>query len=547
MAEAGPFSAGRYGSRRVALVAAFLVALVSFLIYLPALRSTFVNWDDNLYIYQNPFVRTLDATFLRQAIFGFHASNWHPVTWLSHALDCALWGLNPLGHHLTSLLLHAVNAFLVVLLVVRLGSFPGWRSGAEGNAPAAGGRPVLVSAVLTGLLFGLHPLHVESVMWISERKDVLCALFFLLALCRYAAYAAAAGAGIAADSRFLRDRRYLGSLALFALALMSKPMAISLPAVLLVLDWCPFGRVRTWKALGNAAAEKLPFVLLSLPSAALTVLAQRSGAALVPLEEIPFAERSVVAVRSFGQYIGKMLLPIHLVPYYPYPQKAALFSVETLLLVTLAIGATAAAVVAAQRGRRLWLAAWGWYALTLAPVLGFVQVGRQAMADRYTYLPSLGPFLAAGAALAWTWGRVDALRMWRLAARGTGAATVVAVLLTLATLTVRQTAIWKDSVNLWSAVIGRVPVPLAFFFYNRAIAYRESGRVSEAIDDYGRAIALDPGDERTWVNRGLLYVQTGRPGPAAADFTAACALGNDFGCKAAQFYGTRAASGGNRP
>ena len=164
------------------------VALLTFLVYLPALRNEFVYWDDNLYIFENPFIRSLDATFFRRAFLGFPASNWHPLTWISHAVDYALWGMNPLGHHLTSIILHAINTALVILLAVKLLETARERSTRKGASSFLNDRTVLIAAGVTGLLFGIHPVHVESVAWVSERKDLLCALFFLLSIMAYTKY-----------------------------------------------------------------------------------------------------------------------------------------------------------------------------------------------------------------------------------------------------------------------------------------------------------------------------------------------------------------------
>lgn len=533
-------SPGGSRGRRAMLVTALLASVPALLAYLPTLGNGFVNWDDNLYVYRNPFVQRLDATFLRRALFDFTADNWHPVTWLSHAVDCALWGLNPRGHHLSSLVLHAVNTFLVTVTIARLGRLPGWRAGdLADDAEGAAGRPVLLASALAGLLFGLHPLHVESVAWVSERKDLLCAFFFLLALLAYAAYATAPGNRVPTGPRFPGNRHYLGAIGLFALALMSKPMAVSLPAILLVLDYCPFRRVRSWKTLRAAALEKLPFFLLSLLASAVTLLAQGKGGAIATLEEIPLAERWIVAVRSLGLYLAKIALPLDLGPFYPHPRGVELGSAASWAAGAVVAGATVAAVVAAQRRRRLWLAAWCWYVLILAPVLGIIQVGQQAMADRYAYLPSVAPLLIAGASLAWLWEWLGTRRRAGSAARAALAVAVAGALLALAALTVRQTRLWKDSITLWSAVIDREPAPPVLSFYNRALAYQESGRIPEALADYGKAIELDAADNRYFVNRGLLLAQTGRIGAAAADFEAACRLGDDFGCKAAQLYRSR--------
>jgi hypothetical protein len=208
------------------------VALLTLLVYLPALQNEFVDWDDNVYIFDNPYIRSLDMAFFKWAFWGFHAANWHPLTWASHALDYAVWGLNPLGHHLTSISLHALNTFLVVALVTRLLDAYNTKQ----NRPALNDRMVLIAAATTGLLFGLHPVHVESVAWVSERKDVLCALFFLLSLLSYLSY-------VSSNTQ----KTYLLSLGFFVLALLSKPMAVTLPVVLLILDWYPYGRIRSFK------------------------------------------------------------------------------------------------------------------------------------------------------------------------------------------------------------------------------------------------------------------------------------------------------------
>ena len=216
----------------VKYLSACAVGFVTFLVFLPTLQNDFINWDDSLYVYENPLIRSFDTQLLISAFGDFYAGFWHPLTWISHALDYAIWGLNPMGHHLTNNILHAINAFLVVILITRL------VEAASGSLKSSKGS--LVAAVTTGLLFGLHPLRVESVAWVAERKDLLCGLFYLLSIMAYTSYAA--------NKSY---RTYFISLGLFTLALMSKPMAVSLPVVLLILDWYPFRRIESIKSFWN--------------------------------------------------------------------------------------------------------------------------------------------------------------------------------------------------------------------------------------------------------------------------------------------------------
>jgi hypothetical protein len=247
-------------SKRRSLIAA-LIALFTFLVFLPALWNGFVNWDDQEYVYENSFIRAIDARLFRAAFLEFHSANWHPLTWISHALDYRMWGLNAAGHHLTSIVLHACNTFLVVLLVLRLVETAGNPS-QRGLPGFSSDRAILLTGGVTGLLFGLHPLHVESVAWISERKDLLCALFFLITLMTYMKYVGGLNAGNVQRhgvSRFFHTH-YLYAMGFYALALLSKPMAVSLPLVLLIVDWYPLNRISSLVTLKDVIIEKLPFL-----------------------------------------------------------------------------------------------------------------------------------------------------------------------------------------------------------------------------------------------------------------------------------------------
>ena len=564
---------------------ALAVSLATFLLYLGSLQNGFVAWDDNLYIYNNPFIRSFDAHLLSTAFSSFHSGNWHPLTWISHALDYAVWGLNPLGHHLTNNILHALNTFIVVLLVMKLLEAA---NRPQHNAPSApplnlrGGRGglnptfTLIAAGTTGLLFGLHPLHVESVAWVAERKDLLCAFFYLLSIIMYMKFAMSAPGSrfTIHDSRSARFLFY--ALCLFILALLSKPMAVSLPAVLLILDWHPLGRVRSLKTFLSALPEKLPFFALAAASSAVTLLAQKAGGALTLTEYVPVSSRLLVAIRSLVSYLGKMVMPLNLIPYYPYPRDVSFLSPDYLFPVAFVTAATVICAAAARKKQKLWLSVWGYYVATLLPVLGIIQVGGQSMADRYTYLPSLGPFLIAGVIAAATYKKLVSLDRLRPFLQFAGGITAAAVLVSLSYLTVQQISIWKNDVALWSHVIVKEQAPITLAYQNRGIAFSDMGRFNEAIADFtevinwepmmhpeayynrGRAyflvgrndaaiedfsttILLNPNSIGGYFNRAIAYLKTGQKDLAAADFRKACDMGDSDGCRALRTIESRPA------
>ncbi|MBF0505363.1 MAG: tetratricopeptide repeat protein [Nitrospirae bacterium] len=525
-----PFSnPGRLTNIKYYIAAA--VALITFVVYFSCLHSEFVMWDDDCYIYKNPHIHTLNLSFFRWASSAFYCANWHPLTWFSHALDYAVWGLNPLGHHLTNNILHAANTFIVVIVVAKL--LEAWQHSRQQNPPLQKARnskttdssslegSYLVAAAVTGLLFGLHPLHVESVAWVSERKDLLCAMFFLLSILAYTKYVSVAKEGDYPGA-FL-NRHYLLVAGLSALALLSKPMAVTLPGVFLILDCCPFNRIRSMKTFLSALLEKLPLIALSIISSVLTVLAQKAGGALQTFEIIPLSPRMLVAAESLLSYLWKMVLPVNLIPYYPYPRNISLFSAEYFLSVILVSGITAACIVMMKK-QRLWLAVWGYYVLTLLPVLGIVQVGGQAMADRYTYLPSLGPFIVAGLLAAWLWKK-SYLR------KGAGAGLVIAAAILIAGplsfLTYKQIAVWKNSLNLWSYIAGKEPEDAPLAHYNLGIVYRHLNMPDKAIEQYLTAIRLRPGYAEAHNNLGFVYKSLNMPDKAEEEFLTAVSLKPD--------------------
>ena len=505
---------------------AALVSLITFSVYLASLRNDFVIWDDDTYVFDNPYIRSFDLNLLKWAFFDFYAANWHPLTWISHALDYAVWGLAPMGHHLTNNILHAVNTFIVVLLVVRLlesrkaGKLAGWQ--ADKLTSSHDMNFTLIASATTGLLFGLHPIHVESVAWVSERKDLLCAFFFLLSVMMYTRYITPPASPPSLNLRGGRGS-YLISLAFFTLALLSKPMAVSLPLVLLILDWYPFERITTFKTFKTAFIEKLPFFVLSLVSSLLTILAQKTGGTMELMGFVPLSTRLLVASNALIAYLCKVILPFNLTPYYPYPEKVLLLTLEYFLPLILVVGISATCIVFVKK-QRILLTVWVYYIVSLIPVLGIVQVGKQAMADRYTYLPGLGQFLIIGLIAAWGSAKAGAVKRWGLVLRLLSAVMALSVFISISHLTIEQISIWKNTLSLWSYVIEKEPERVPIAYMNRGKVYYQMGQLNKAMEDYDKAVTLKPFDPNYYHNRGLIFAEMRQFDKAIADYDHALAL-----------------------
>jgi Tfp pilus assembly protein PilF len=502
---------------------AALVGLATVAVYLSSLSNEFAGWwDDSEYVYENPYIRSFNVVFFKWAFLNFYASNWHPLTWISHALDYAIWGLNPVGHHLTNLIIHAINSFLVVVLIIKLLEIYQERVIRDGSTTFIDRPRMLIVGVVTGLLFGLHPLHVESVAWVSERKDLLCTLFFLISSMTYTGYVTTGITHQKWMPRFF-NMRYLLSLGFFALALLSKPMAVSLPLVFLILDWYPFKRIQSVKSFLSVFVEKLPFIALSLISSILTILAQRAGGTMGMMVFVPFSIRLLVAAKTLVAYILNMILPTNLIPYYSYPKNVTFFSLEYLSAVILITVITVMCILCAKR-QKVFLTVWGYYVVTLMPVIGIVQVGEQAMADRYTYLPSLGPFLIAGLLIAWIYGRVHALQRWSNIIKVLLLAITLLMFSVLASLTSRQIAIWKNPITLWTYVIEREPTSVPGAYVNRGVAFFEEGQLNKAIKDFNMALFLDSFSVDAYYERGTIFFEIGQFDKAVADLDKAISL-----------------------
>jgi tetratricopeptide (TPR) repeat protein len=461
---------------------ALLLALTTLVVFLPAGGFRFVNFDDTDYITENPVVKHgLTPAGVAWAFTGYHVSNWHPVTWLSHMADCSLFGLNAGAHHFVNVLFHAANAALLFVLLWRL-------------------TQRLWPSALVAALFAWHPLHVESVAWISERKDVLSTFFALLAMLSYAKYAQE-------NCR----RSFWFALIFFALGLMSKPMLVTLPFVLLLLDYWPLGRLRDaecgMRNFQRLVVEKIPFLALAAVSCVLTFLAQRSGESVVALDSVSLGYRLENAPLAAAGYVQKIFWPAGLCAIYPLPDKIPALPVALSVAVLLLISAAAWR----WRGSRpYFITGWLWFLGTLVPVIGLVQVGGQAMADRYTYLPAIGFFIALvflGNDFA---GRLQMPKIIRF-----GFAGLVSLACILATE--NQLQFWRDSETLFRRAIA-VTENNDIALINLGVALDVQGRFDEALAVYHQAERSGSRHFEVHNNLGNVLGLLGRHAEALAEY-----------------------------
>ena len=373
--------------------AALVVGLITFAVFLPSLNNGFVNWDDDMFIYNNAEITSVSFDFFKWA-FTNRDYQWTPLRWISHAVDYAMWGLKPAGHHLTAVVLHGLNAFLVVILVVKLleAGKPKMRSLPAGEEERKFRRRALVAGAVTGLLFGIHPLRVESVVWVSERKDVLYAFFFLLSLISYLRYCALA------DKKG-RAVFYILTLVFFIMSVMSKAAAVALPLVLVLLDIYPLGRIDVrpdWSAWRRVFMEKLPFFAVSGAVTLINLEVHEKMGAIKTLLEVSLIERVVLAFKSLTFYLMKMVWPANLSLFYGEPYHVSFSNFEDMGSLVLVAAVTLLCIALWRKGQRVWLATWTYYIVMLLPVLAVKLETLSFAHDKYTYMPSIGLFLLAG-------------------------------------------------------------------------------------------------------------------------------------------------------
>jgi tetratricopeptide (TPR) repeat protein len=481
------------GERRMVWVICLLLAAITFAVFGQTLRHGFVNYDDNRYVYENSTVTNgLTGAGIAQAFAHGSLANWDPLTTLSHMLDCQIHGLQPGGHHLTDVLLHTASAVLLFFALRKLtGAL--WQS-------------AFVAAV-----FAIHPLHVESVAWVSERKDTLSGFFFMLTLLTYAYYAQGPP----------KLWRYLLLLVFYACGLMSKSMLITLPFVLLLLDYWPLGRFPDLGAKGRGIAtvlrsrvvlEKLPLLALTAGSCVVAMIMQ--GRAIKSFDEYPFGLRLANAMVSVANYIRQMFWPAGLAVFYPYPAQG-LPAVEVGVAALLLAGIS----IAAWRWRRTqpWLlTGWLWYVGMLVPVMGLVQIGAQAQADRYTYLPQIGLY-AALTWLAWDFCRRRGVRREALVLAGMMAIAALGVVAFV------QTSHWQDSESLWKHTLA-CTTDNAVAHNNLGSFEYQHGRNDEAAADFQKAVDIRPDFADAHCNLGSAFLQQRRVDDAITEFQKAVEL-----------------------
>ncbi len=457
------------------LLAAVIVAAFS-----PAAHNGFLTLDDGEYILDNVALRAPLPELLRWAATTFYAGNWHPLTWASHALDVRLFGLEPGGHHLAGVLLHAANALLLGLLLAEM-------TGSRGRSLAV------------ALLFGLHPLRVESVAWASERKDLLAAFFCFLALLAHVAHRRRPGRA-----------RHLALLGLYAAALLSKPTAVAFPLLVLLLDIWPLGGTdRRTATARRRLAETVPLLLMAAGAGLLTLIAQRRGGAVSTLADVPLGARLAAAMVNLATYPAMLLRPFDLSAARPFTVPGRM----ALILSVVALAGVSAALLAWRRRLPSLAVGWFWCLAVTLPVSGLLQAGLQSVADRYTYLAHAG--LLAG--LAWA---VPTPR--RPAAKGMIAAAVAGVALFLGATTFRQTAVWHDSLTLYGHAVRVGPGNwLARFLHGGALA--DAGRRDEAAAEWDQARRLNPSYAPGHHNLALWLEDSGRPAEAETAYRQALA------------------------
>lgn len=471
----------RWGSKRLA-ISAIGVAVATGLLYASVLRDPFISFDDREYVTDNPFVKAgITWRTFTWAWTSFDHANWHPLTWLSHALDVQLFGMNPVGHHLTSLLLHAVNAALVFAFFAKsTTSF--WRS------------------LTVSVIFAAHPLNVESVAWIAERKSVLCMLFSLLTMVLYLSY-----------SRRPKIAGMAGLTLTYFFAIAAKPMAVTLPCVLVLLDRWPLQRVRSWHQLVATKSlwlEKLPLFAISIASCVTTILAQLQSGSVSPLEIFPLHLRLENAAISYVWYAWKMIAPVRLAFLYPWPSRGAALW-ECLVAVILI---TAGAMFAwSERERRPYLLAGAlWFAGTLVPMIGILQVGSQARADRYAYFPMIGLVTAA---VWWcaeiTWPQVKQHKVQ--------SAFAIAAALTLAGITLNQLKYWRSDYALWLHT-WQVTSNNYLAADKVGVALQAEKRFTDAAPYFEQALRINPSDPLANFNVGTSLQLQGRLREAIARY-----------------------------
>lgn len=447
-----------------------LVSVAILFAYWPVQQYDLISLDDIDYITGNPYVKAgLTWNSFSWAMKDIHTGYWHPLTWVSHMLDYQLYGSRAGGHHWTSVIFHIANSILLYVVLKRM-SGSAWKS------------------ALVAAFFAVHPLNVESVAWVSERKNVLCTFFWFMGMWSYAYY-------VGRPTIY----RYCLILVIFSLGLMSKPMIVTFPFTLLLLDYWPMGRFTSWKMFPRLLFEKIPLFILAAIVGIVTYLSSFHGDVTISIDKLPLPERMANAVVSYAKYLGKMFWPENLAVFYPYSREFGSFQIGAAFLLLSVISCLA--IFLAHKYRYA-LMGWLWYLGTLVPVIGLIQVGKQAMADRYAYIPLIGLFIIIA------WGVPDLLGRWPqrkiIFAVSSGA-----VISGLMICTVLQVRYWQNGVTLFEHALRATEIN-SRAHYNLGISLTDLGKYEEAIYHFGYAIRLEPEYEGPYGYMGIALARQGK-------------------------------------
>jgi len=475
-----------------------LLLLVTIAAYLQVLRADFVNYDDDRYVTENPHVQSgLTAEGFKWAFNIGYEGNWTPLTWISHMLVRQIFGPGPAGPHAVNLLMHVANTLLLLLVLYRM-TRSLWKS------------------AFVAALFAVHPMNVESVAWVAERKDVLSTLFWLLTMWAYVRY-----------SEVPNSKRFAVMLVFFALGLMSKPTLMTLPFVLLLLDYWPLGRWadaprhERWRLV----RQKLPLFAMSLASSVVAYLAQQRGGAIRTVAELPLSSRITNALTAYVSYVAKMFWPAKLAVFYPHPGDTPIWHVLAAVVILAAVTALA---IRSARSHPYLIVGWLWYLAVLVPMIGLVQFGSQVMSDRFTYVPFIGLFIMIA------WRLSESMGVRRHGRMGVGhahtsllTAVSLAMVVVLAVCTWRQTGYWRDSVTFWKHTLA-VTTGNYTAHFNLGRAYGKLGRYPEEVAEYKQTIRINPNYIKAHNNLGIAYGKLGRYPEEVAEYKQAIRINPDY-------------------
>jgi protein O-mannosyl-transferase len=471
-----------------------VIFFATFLVFGKATNNDFVNFDDPAFVLENPMIGELSLENLKEIFTSLHTANWQPLTWISHSLDHHLFGVNPAGHHFTSVFIHAFNAFIVFLLfeLISKTKFPETHNKI----------PIRYAGLVVAILFTIHPLRTESVVWVSERKDLLCAFFVLLAYRSYIFFH---------TERMGDARRGWPIPALFfsMFALMAKPMAVTIPVVLLIFDFFPLKRATNVRGIFRLIIEKWPFFMLSLSVGLITIFGQKKVGALVPMKELSIFERGINSLYNVFFYLGKTLFPLSLAPFYPYAESLTIWNGKFVAALFLFLGISIFCFIRWRQEQKYWGAAWLYYLTVVAPVVGLVQVGSQGAADRYTYLSTLSLYFLVGLIFLYQ------VIILKSDGKKRGAFFLVSTVggflfIFFASVAIKQVKVWENGESLWRRNIKVFSKKQADVYRLLGDVLRTQKRYKEGEAMFKTALEIKKDYSVALSGLGLLYLEEGR-------------------------------------